>query len=265
MPELAEVEYYRKVWSVGTGEAVRRIRLHPQARIFRESNSTAIGQTLTGKTFTNSITHGKKMLFRFSEGCYLGIHLGMSGSLSACAKEMVPSRHEHLVLIMETCALVLTDPRMFGKVLFHQGDAPPDWWANLPPQPQEADFDQRYLNHILESHRRQPLKALLLNQSEFPGIGNWMADEILWQARIHPATTAGSLSPYKRKKLFNRIKHVCVEALRIIGTDWGDPPESWLFSHRWKRGGFCPATGKPLAFETIGGRTTCFSPAIQKY
>lgn len=265
MPELAEVEFYRKQWSVGTDEVVKQVRIHPRARIFRESKAERIRKKLTGKTLISSTTHGKKMLFQFSDGCCLGIHLGMSGSLSACAREMVPSRHEHLVLIMETCALVLTDPRMFGKVLFHQGDTLPDWWSNLPLQPQEASFDQSHLNTILRKHPRQPLKALLLNQSEFPGVGNWMADEILWQARIHPATPAGALSNYKRKKLFERIKHICVESLRIIGTDWGDPPESWLFSHRWKRGGFCPVTGKPLAFETIGGRTTCFSPAIQKY
>jgi formamidopyrimidine-DNA glycosylase len=174
MPELAEVEYYRKQWSAGTHEVVQRVRLHPQARIFRESNAAAVRKTLTDKVFTNSVAHGKKMLFRFSEGCCLGIHLGMSGSLSSCAKEMVPSRHEHLVLIMESCALVLTDPRMFGKVLFHQGDTHPDWWSDLPPQPQDTAFDQRCLNGILKSHPRQPLKALLLNQSEFPGIGNWL-------------------------------------------------------------------------------------------
>jgi formamidopyrimidine-DNA glycosylase len=91
-----------------------------------------------------------------------------------------------------------------------------------------------------------------------------MADEILWRARIHPATLPTSLSPWKKNRLHEKIKEVCQDAMEVIGTDWGTPPDSWLFNHRWRKGGHCPVTGKPLQYETIGGRTSCFSPSIQK-
>ena len=51
----------------------------------------------------------------------------------------------------------------------------------VPVNEKVADFLQR--------RARAPIKAVLLMQERFPGIGNWMADEILWRAAIHPART----------------------------------------------------------------------------
>ncbi|MGC9452312.1 MAG: Fpg/Nei family DNA glycosylase [Oceanipulchritudo sp.] len=264
MPELAEVEFFRKQWNHGLRKTVREVLLHPTARIFRETDPRTLEEALTGARLLSSEAHGKQLCFRFSGSVFLGIHLGMAGRLLPARPEIVPGKHEHLVLVMKGVALVFSDYRMFGKVLLHKGAALPPWWGDLPPRPQDPEFDRARLREILARFRRRPLKALLLDQQCFPGIGNWMADEILWRARIHPATAADHLSPGKRAALFIQLKAVCEDALRVIGTDWGDPPDSWLFNHRWKRGGTCPVSGKPLAHETIGGRTTCFSPAIQK-
>ena len=280
MPELAEVEFFRKQWDPGLGERVRQVHVHPRARVFREADPKKVADSLTGTRFLRSEAHGKQMCFHFSGPVFLGVHLGMAGKLLTALPEIAPDRHEHLVIIMETCALVFSDYRMFGKVLLHKGqvsnrnkgqvnseevanDAPP-WWRELPPQPQETAFDKTRFREILGRHPRKPVKGLLLEQSAFPGVGNWMADEILWRARIHPAVTINHLSLYKKQRLFEEVKSVCADALRVIGTDWGTPPDNWLFNHRWKRGGICPVSGKPLVHETIAGRTTCYSPAIQK-
>jgi formamidopyrimidine-DNA glycosylase len=278
MPELAEVEFYRKQWDPGIGQTVRQVRLHPKARIFREADPRLLARSLTGARLEASMAHGKQMCFRFSGNRFLGLHLGMAGKLLTAAPEMVPGRHDHLVLHMDSVALVFSDYRMFGKVLMEGqvipeskgqvisagGQVVPAWWRDLPPQPQEPAFDKACLRDILKRRGRKPLKALLLDQDAFPGVGNWMADEILWRARIHPEATGNNLSPYKTARLFDEIKAVCEDALRVIGTNWGDPPDSWLFNHRWRRDGICPVSGRPLEYITVGGRTTCFSPAIQK-
>lgn len=276
MPELAEVEFYRKQWSPGIGQKVRKVRLHPEARIFRDVDPKHLTEDLPGARFDESMAHGKQMCFRFSGNRFLGIHLGMTGKLLAADIEMVPDRHDHLVLTMDSVALVFSDYRMFGKVRFKGqviADADsgrkgqvvvPAWWRDLPPQPQDPAFDKARLREILKRRGRKPLKALLLDQDAFPGIGNWMADEILWRARIHPEACGNNLSLYKRSRLFAEIKAVTADALSVIGTNWDDPPDSWLFNHRWRRGGFCPVSGKPLETITVGGRTTCYSPAIQK-
>ncbi len=108
-------------------------------------------------------------------------------------------------------------------------------------------------------------------QDRFPGIGNWMADEILWRAQIHPAQPAGSLTPSETKTLYREIRTVCRNAMtRIAGQGDLIPhdlnvgiPDSWLFNHRWRDGGTCPRTKVPLERADIGGRTSCWSPARQ--
>jgi formamidopyrimidine-DNA glycosylase len=264
MPELAEVEFYRKQWLPALEESVERVHLHPRARVFRETCLEALFRDLPGRKLEAAEAHGKQLCFRFAGDPRLGIHLGMTGRLCTARREMVPGPHDHLVLVMESTALVFSDSRKFGRVRYHPGPDVPEWWRGLPPQPQEKAFDRRRLNGILDRHPRRMLKPLLLDQAGFPGIGNWMADEILWRARIHPAATVEELGPSARKRLYGELKSVSRDALEVIGTDWSDPPESWLFPHRWKKGGTCPASGRPLRYETIGGRTTCFSPAIQK-
>jgi recombinational DNA repair ATPase RecF len=59
------------------------------------------------------------------------------------------------------------------------------------------------------------------------------------------------------------LREVCAEAMDVIGKDWSDPPDTWLFNHRWKDGGRCPRSKKPLVREDVGGRTTCWSPERQ--
>ena len=101
-------------------------------------------------------------------------------------------------------------------------------------------------------------------QERFPGIGNWMADEVLWRAGFHPKAKAGAFGPLAVRKLYRTLREVCADAMQVIGKDWGDPPASWLFNHRWKDGGNCPRTKEPLHRAEVGGRTTCWSPARQR-
>ncbi len=269
MPELAEVAWYCKQWNPGLGHVVKEVLIHPKARVFRGTDSAALAERLTGAKMEKSETRGKQMLFVASRKkgkaqLWLGVHLGMTGELRLEPPDFAPAKHDHLVLRQARYALVFEDARLFGRVLFAESVEAPDWWADLPPDLLSEDFTAKALAEFLKRRGRAPLKAVLLMQERFPGVGNWMADEILWRAGIHPKQPAGSLDAAALKALYREIRTVCREAMRIIGKDWSDPPDSWLFNHRWKKGGTCPKTGAKLQHATIGGRTTCWSPGRQK-
>jgi formamidopyrimidine-DNA glycosylase len=161
-------------------------------------------------------------------------------------------------------ALVFRDARLFGRVRFHHGKSMPPWWRSGGPDIGSALFDPAFLDQFLDRHARAPIKSVLLLQSGFAGIGNWMADEILWRAKIAPLTPAGALSAAQRARLFRETRFVASESLRIIGPAFADPPRNWLIHQKWKRDGVCPHHGSPLHKQMIGGRTTAWCPRCQK-
>ena len=132
MPELAEVEFYRKRWHPGLGRRVVVVRAHPSARVFRTSPARRIQCALAGSTLLSSAAAAKQLLFRFSGGRWLGIHLGMSGELRTAPPDYAPQKHDHLVLVQRERCLVFTDPRMFGRVRFALGRHPPTAVTAVP-------------------------------------------------------------------------------------------------------------------------------------
>jgi formamidopyrimidine-DNA glycosylase len=267
MPELAEVEFYRRRWDAGLNAPVIRVLVHPKAGVFKSTDASLLSRHLTGATLLSSEAAAKQMLFRFSGDAWLGIHLGMTGELTVQPAAHVPRKSDHLVLLQRDRALVFTDPRMFGRVLFHHGPDAPSWWTSIAPAILSPAFTIDSVTAFLRRRARTPIKPVLLMQEIFPGIGNWMADEILWRSALHPKRLAGSLTPAEIKTLHRETRYVATHASRIIGSSDAatlpDPPKTWLFPHRWTDGGTCPKTGVPLVREDIGGRTTCWSPARQ--
>ena len=194
----------------------------------------------------------------------MGLHLGMTGWLSVEDENYEDGKHDALVLRQSKRALVFRDPRQFGKLTLDQGKGKPEWWQKLPRLMTGPEFTLELLEEALKRHGRQPIKALLLDQRYFPGMGNWMADEVLWRAGIQPAKLGGKIETSKQKTLFEQIVFVAQGAMESVGKYGGDPPEDWLFHVRWKDGLLCPKSGKPLVREKIGGRTSCWSPTVQK-
>ncbi len=264
MPELAEVEHSRRQWDPGLGQSVLEVLIaRPEIRVFRDTDTTSLRQLLPGQRLLDSQARGKQMLFHFSGDLWLGIHLGMSGELRREeGPEEAPRKHDHLILRQTGRALIFEDKRHFGRVRLHQGTEAPAWWDSLAPSVLSNEFTYEGTSAFLQRRRRTPIKAVLLMQEHFPGVGNWMADEILWRAGVHPSALAGSLDEAQTRQVWNQVRWVSRTAVRIISDDWTYPPD-WLFTHRWEAGGQCPRCHTALDRATVGGRTTCWCPQCQ--
>ncbi len=263
MPELAEVAYHCGRWSPGFGRRIKSVATNARTRCYRDVDARTLEEALTGNQLVGGRTHGKRMLFEFEKGVWLELHLGMTGSLQIRESKNGLERHDHFGLELRDSWLAFNDPRQFGRLELHRSRGVPEFWTALPPTPVSREFDRKRFDAILSRRAKTALKSALLGQDEFPGVGNWMADEILWRARIRPDRAARSLSLEEQTALYNAVRFVCRGAMKYIAPDYSDPPKSWLFRHRWKPGGVCPKTGQPLDRTTIGGRTTCWSPAWQ--
>jgi formamidopyrimidine-DNA glycosylase len=264
MPELAEVEWFRKRWGAGCGHAVVDAKAHARKYVFRGTDGDALRRNLISQKLLRSKRSGKQMLFEFSGENWLGIHLGMTGKTHVESPDFQPGKHDHLVLYQRERALVFTDPRQLGQVRFHHGKDAPDWWTDRPPEIDLREFDREFFNQFLDRHRKAPIKAALLMQNGFPGIGNWMADEILWRAKVLPSKRIGKLTICERAAIFRATKWVVRRSLETLGKDFSDPPQNWLIHQKWKRGGICPIHRTPLRHATVAGRTTAWCSKCQK-
>ncbi len=263
MPELAEVEYYRQQWASGLGSKVLAVELHSGKRIFRGTDTQALAEGLRGATLIASEARGKQMAFRFSRDLWMAIHLGMTGTLRIEPPGYTSAKHDHLLLRQRGRALVFRDPRQFGRVLHFHGAGEPPWWSSIAPALTSDAFTREALHAALQRHRRLPIKATLLLQQHFPGVGNWMADEILWRSRIDPRAASGDCSAARVVVLWKAIRFVCQGAMKYVSGDFSDPPSGWFYHARWKAGDRCPRDGVLLKRATIGGRTTAWCPKCQ--
>jgi formamidopyrimidine-DNA glycosylase len=105
---------------------------------------------------------------------------------------------------------------------------------------------------------------VLLDQGFLAGVGNWIADEVLYQARLDPRRPGRSLSPGEVKRLRERLARILARAV-AVEADADLFPRSWLFHRRWGRDPEARTMrGERIVFDTIGGRTTAWVPSRQR-
>jgi len=112
--------------------------------------------------------------------------------------------------------------------------------------------------------RGAPIKALLLDQGFAAGVGNWIADEVLYQARLDPRRRASSLTDSEIARVRGALKKVIDTSVRL-SNDSDRYPRGWLFHRRWGRNPRAiTMTGERIRHITVGGRTTAWVPARQR-
>ena len=115
--------------------------------------------------------------------------------------------------------------------------------------------------------KKVPIKALLLDQANISGIGNWVGDELLYDAKIHPEQYSNTLTIAQIKQLHKSLHYVCGLAVSTL-SDSSKFPEEWLFKHRWGKGKKDDPkklpNGASIKHITVGGRTSAIVPSVQK-
>jgi formamidopyrimidine-DNA glycosylase len=289
MPELAEVETVRQqLQKQMIGRKIKALEVDETDRIlFAFAPIPDVRKALQGAKVTGTGRKGKYFWLELNRKPWPIFHLGMSGNVAILNPKLKKKAHQKVwggaKLWSEKdqslrerlwfCRLLLKcdqgfemafiDPRRFGRM----------WLADDPwkhPRIQKLGFDPlidfpsaKELGLKLKK-RKKAIKAVLLDQSLFAGIGNWLADEILYQARLSPHRLASELSPVQVKTLHKHILSVVKKAV-AVQADYERFPKSWLFHERWGKSKTAKTSrGQKIAHEEIGGRTTAWVPGWQK-
>lgn len=183
---------------------------HPR---FREARSAIGACVLTvGR-------RGKYIILSLDDGAELVLHLGMTGQLLWGTE---PSGgHVHLGLIFPSGTLWFRDPRRFGRVSFlPTGDRSGlHTLSSLGPEPDDKEFTPTRVAQFLGSPGA-PVKARLLEQRMVAGIGNYIADEVLWRARVHPESRAVDAAAARR--IHRAVRAVVADSLSHGGVSERD-------------------------------------------
>lgn len=260
MPELLEVEVYRRLADRVVGRTIRSIET-PDAWFLKGGlASSDLHDALDGATVVATERIGKLLLVDVGEDRpTLGLRFGMTGRL--VLDDEAPVAHLEYASRRDDAAwdrfalgftdgsrLRLSDPRRLGGIELDPDMARfgPDAWTLTAAQLRRA---------LIGSSA--PLKARLLDQSKVAGLGNLLIDETLWRARLDPGRPAGGLSDTEVRRLARHVRATVALLFERGGSHTGD-----LHAQR-VRGGQCPKDGVALARRTIGGRTTYSCPRHQ--
>jgi formamidopyrimidine-DNA glycosylase len=259
MPELPDVEGYRRYWArYAAGRRVRGVEV-PAPAIVRNRTSRGLGRALKGRRFGTPGRRGK-WLFAHTDGPTVAIHFGMTGRLQWSGRG-ARSRHRHdrLIFRLDGGELRYRNMRMLGGVWVARDERELERiTGRLGPDAAELDRDEL---EMLLDERRGGIKATLMNQRLLAGIGNELSDEILWRARIHPSRPIPRLNRRKRSGLHQAMHRVLADSVRH-----GRIPRKrgWLESQRGLRDPSCPRCGRGLRRTKIAGRTSYWCPRCQR-
>jgi formamidopyrimidine-DNA glycosylase len=265
MPELPDVELYKRYLDDhALRQSIGDVVVN-DARILGGLPAPAFVARLSGNRFEDSRRHGKHLLVRLRRDGWLALHFGMTGSLVYFREDADDPPYDRVRFDFEGGGhLAYVNRRMLGRVGLAD-DADEFLQAEeLGRDALDPAVDLEAFNRAIEGRRRD-VKSVLMDQTLIAGIGNIYADEILFQARLHPKTAVTALNDRQRAALFHQIKAVLATAIECgagAARFLERLPADYLLPHRDK-GGKCPRCGADIATLKGGGRTSYFCPRCQ--
>lgn len=275
MPELPEVETVRRGLEPLAGDSLIDVAVHhPRAVRHQEGGAAELVERLRGARLLGTGRRGKFLWLTIDRPWVLLIHLGMSGQLrvmdadGAGALRASGSQNPHLRVSAQLGSreLWFVDQRTFGY-----------WWAtdlraigHIAPDLLEADLWE--LAAKLKAKRLE-IKRLLLNQEVVSGIGNIYADEMLWDAGVHPRQRADRLALRRIVRLLEAGRAVMERALAAGGTSFDAlyvnvNGESGYFERSLnaygRQGQACRRCGAEMQRVQWAGRSNHFCPRCQR-
>jgi formamidopyrimidine-DNA glycosylase len=246
MPELPEAERARTALESVTGRPIAIVD-DRDTYVSRPHSPGEIDSALRGHTFVRAQRRGKFLWLETDEGPTLGLHLGMAGRIVVDPDEF--TRWDRFTVRFEDGgAFVLRDKRRLGRAVLNPN------FSHVGP---DAALVGRDEFRDLIGRGRTAVKARLLNQGAISGVGNLLADEALWLARISPRRLTSELTTDDLDRLRRELRRAVRSAIRDGGVHTG------RFVRARAREGNCPRDGHPLERARVGGRTTYWCPVCQ--
>ena len=248
MPALPEAERARATLESVLGRRITAVD-DSDTYVCRPHQAGEIAAALVGHELVSAHRRGKFLWLPTDDGPTLGLHLGMAGAIALEAARDKPIWDRFTVEFEDGSRFALRDRRRLARAVLN-----PDF-SHVGPDAADVGRDE-FRRRIGAGNTA--LKARLLDQGAISGVGNLLADQALWQARLAPQRTTSQLSAEDLDRLRRELRAAVRSAIRRGGVHTGS------FVEVRDREGACPRCARGLARATVGGRTTYWCPACQE-
>ena len=265
MPELPEVETARRrAEKYLTGKRIVSVYIARDPIVFQGANCRKFAGALGGRKILAVKRRGKHIWFELDKRPWPAFHFGMTGRFGFYRGQSARPKYCKVELgLTGGKRFAMTNVRRLGRIrlLDNPQHCPPINKLGFDPLLDKLDVEK--IRRIL-SGRSAAIKAVLLDQSVFAGVGNWIADEVLYQAGLDPHRPACKLSTEAVGGICRCLGRIVRKAV-AVDADSARYPASWLFHYRWDKNSQPTTTdGKRIEFDVIGGRTTAWVPHHQR-
>ncbi len=273
MPELPEVETIKEdLRELVVGSRIEGVQVVEPALVEQLSAEEFV-RRLEGARIEGAHRRAKHLLVELGSGDFLVFQLKIGGQLLLVPPVEEPRTALMLVLRLDgDRRLFLRDQTGFSRARVLDAEELEERLSSLGPEPLGEGFGVEYLRETIGSRRAQ-IKPLILDQKVVAGIGNIYADEILFDARLHPRRKADSLSDEEWSALRGAIRENLAAGVEHRGTTvrlyrdvLNRPGEHQNYLRVFERHGRpCPeGCGGEVVRESVGGRPTHYCPECQR-
>jgi len=279
MPELPEVERGRRIAERATaGRTIRRVKCAEDRIVYDGVAPSTVQRKLKGRRVEAVHRRGKQLWFELDVGPHPLFHFGMTGAFrvpheqdmqlvsgpKVNPKESWPPRFTKIHLWMDDGSeLAMTNARRLGRIKLRRDPLAETPIVSLGFDPLLEMPGPKAFARLL-GRRSGSMKGILMDQSFAAGVGNWIADEVLYQAEIDPRRRANTLGDREVEAVRRALRTVVKKAVAVDAVK-ARFPRAWLFHDRWgKKAEARTRAGERIEFLTVGGRTTAWVPERQR-
>ncbi|MGZ6315434.1 MAG: DNA-formamidopyrimidine glycosylase family protein [Candidatus Limnocylindrales bacterium] len=170
----------------------------------------------------------------------------------------------HLHLVFDDGSALTVTTAMWGAMELYESGKEQDrqYIRGMRPTPIDGAFTPAYFSGLIDelvAGPKRSVKALLTQEQLIPGLGNALAQDILYRARLHPRHALADLDAGQRRALHDAIVGTVEEAIDLGGrsdeTDlYGNPGRYVRRMDKAAAGRPCPACGTTIEkIQYLGG------------
>jgi formamidopyrimidine-DNA glycosylase len=272
LPEIANLS--TQMNKTLTGKVIRKGTLgnSPHKFVWYNRKGAEFEKLTRGKKIGKSTVRGKWLFLPLQPGYVLVLGECGGKALYHPADSPLPKKY-HLLLAFEDGSAFTVTTAMWGAMeLYKKGqEKKRQYIRGMRPTPVEKEFSQAYFNALVKEvirGEKRSAKGLLTQDQLIPGLGNAVAQDILFRARIHPRRPVADLDAKQIRTLFLAIRSTVDQAVRLGGRndeyDLFNRPGGYIrLMDKNAAGRPCPECGRKIEKIQYLGGACCFCPRCQ--